>query len=720
MSDITDEQRLSVDLLAAGTSVVLEAHYGSGKTTTILAAVAAIEAVDGTALALAYNANMKNELRTRRRASEARGNSRRYTHSLHSAAMYFYGVKGATDAGIHAAIDGEPAEGRLRDLAAVTHVLVDEAQDLTPLFFRFLVKLLGDIGAAASRVGMFKPWSVPVVMLVGDPRQAVNLWNGADARFLTMAPTLLDAPGRTWARCELTRTFRCPPPVVALNNAVNGINVRTEREPAADGRDRPELIRCDVWDTTVDNAAYARVMAWLTEFAREDVLILVPSLKRSTPAHVLQTLLGDAGVASYQPARGGSGNADAESSLRGKVRFSTYHASKGMEAPCVLALCFDSSCEWLSEGHPTGLPPAFHVAMTRCKERLTLVESRAAAPVPALEALRESLSRYVDVPEGRYDLGRLRKSKTASLRSASVTDFASRGVSEPSLEDALGRVEWTRVPELVMEDADGDEVVLEPAPGVVPSNAADGAVEDVTVINDTVATTLMRSMLGVDFGDVPALRTFTDRAPVGIEERRRLRMEYVETVGARGDPCPWTVTLAALAHEQVNDGFTTLVTQVADRRWWTPDHVLAVRAAFEHAATGTLRSGQVEVSDLWKRVDRSSADVSTMLLDTTVCGKVTTVQLPDGRVALLDMAYDGPPMADARALATVVLAYAAFVADLIKAGSPCVAVSLRTGEARAFDYDPDAVSAAVSASEERDREAHARRRVLGGVGAISV
>jgi hypothetical protein len=52
-----------------------------------------------------------------------------------------------------------------------------------------------------------------------------------------------------------------------------------------------------------------------------------------------------------------------------------------MEAPCVLAMCFDRSCPGWS---PTtnALPPPYHVAMTRCKERLTLLQ--ACRRVPSL------------------------------------------------------------------------------------------------------------------------------------------------------------------------------------------------------------------------------------------------------------------------------------------------------------------------------------------------
>jgi hypothetical protein len=47
-----------------------------------------------------------------------------------------------------------------------------------------------------------------------------------------------------------------------------------------------------------------------------------------------------------------------------KVRFCTFHACKGMEADCVLVLCFDKQCGWLSNGYTEDVAPPYHVAMT--------------------------------------------------------------------------------------------------------------------------------------------------------------------------------------------------------------------------------------------------------------------------------------------------------------------------------------------------------------------
>jgi hypothetical protein len=679
---VTDEQQIAVDLLAAGKDVVLEAHYGSGKTTTILAAVDAVSEQGGVAVCLAYNANMKGELRRRRRREPDAPPVNHTTHSLHSAAQcYYVGVSGASDAGVTAALTAELSAVGETVLGRATHLLVDEAQDLTALLFSFVLRLRDDVRARSGRT--------PALMLVGDARQAVNRWNDADSRFLTLAPELV--PSGAWVRCELTRTFRCPPEVVDLNNAVAGLRVRTERVPAPG--ERPVLVRCDVWDTSEDNPAYRQVMAWLDEgYTREDILVLVPSLKRSTPSHVLQTLLGAAGVATHQAARRDSKAGGG--SLSGKVRFATYHASKGAEAACVLALCFDASCDWLSEGFDDcALPPPFHVAMTRCKERLMMVQSRAADAVPALAALGEaSLFGLVDV-RGEYSLKGSRATARGATWCTPVPEYVEQGVTEEGLEAAICTMEWRTAEPAVFEDVDGDEFVLESAPSVVSSKAADDATEDVAAVNAIIATTVLCTLLGVDFGCVPALRSLAapSRAfqclELDWEDRLRLRSEYVQAGDA---PPPRTATLAALVLRHSLDGYTTLLEQVRDRCWWTDEHVAGVRDNFESALRGLLG---LEVADVWRSVT-ADTEFRVALNGGEAYGRALVARPRDGRTLLVDTVYDDV-VARPKLAALLLYAHAAGAAGVIADGDPCLTVSLRTGEAHLFRYDRERVEQAV-------------------------
>jgi ATP-dependent exoDNAse (exonuclease V) beta subunit len=207
---VTLEQGNAIRDFISNKNVCLEANYGSGKTTTIMHAYNQIIEVSCQALCLVYNSSMKTEMRTR-------VGDWRFIHTIHSAAQaFFIGVNGATDHGIHKAMHTDVNDIGNERLKQVTHIMIDEAQDLKPLFYRFIRRLMHIIEKMSGQS--------PVIMLVGDARQEVNRWNHADARFMTMSDRL-GYNDRDWAKHQLTMTFRCPAEVVYANNLVCGLKL---------------------------------------------------------------------------------------------------------------------------------------------------------------------------------------------------------------------------------------------------------------------------------------------------------------------------------------------------------------------------------------------------------------------------------------------------------------------------------------------------------------
>lgn len=87
----------------------------------------------------------------------------------------------------------------------IRHLFVDEFQDVNPAQWRLLNGWLGD------RTDLF---------VVGDPRQAVYGWNGADPTLLDRLPVLI--PGTTVLR--LDANHRSTPQVIAAATAVLAVN----------------------------------------------------------------------------------------------------------------------------------------------------------------------------------------------------------------------------------------------------------------------------------------------------------------------------------------------------------------------------------------------------------------------------------------------------------------------------------------------------------------
>jgi DNA helicase-2/ATP-dependent DNA helicase PcrA len=115
------------------------------------------------------------------------------------------------------------------------HLFVDEFQDVNPAQWRLL---------EALRNGR------PDLCVVGDPRQAVYAWNGADPTLLGRLPELL--PGI--ATVALDENHRCAPEIVRAAAAVLGTPCPTTRRPPGD-----EPVLCG-FDT--EEAEAAGVARW--------------------------------------------------------------------------------------------------------------------------------------------------------------------------------------------------------------------------------------------------------------------------------------------------------------------------------------------------------------------------------------------------------------------------------------------------------------------------
>jgi hypothetical protein len=159
------EQAAVVRSVRDRVNVVCEAVAGSGKTTTVLHC--ARDVPDLTFLVLTYNARLK--LTTRQRAREL-GLSNVETHSFHACAARYYLPGCRDDEALRRLVEEDaPPRSALR----FDCLVVDEAQDMTPLLHRFVLKVLRDAGNVSSTQ----------MLVLGDSRQSIYQFRDADPRF---------------------------------------------------------------------------------------------------------------------------------------------------------------------------------------------------------------------------------------------------------------------------------------------------------------------------------------------------------------------------------------------------------------------------------------------------------------------------------------------------------------------------------------------------------
>jgi hypothetical protein len=145
-------------------------------------------------LCLVYNAAMKRELRP----SDTEGPSAASVHVAQRRPTCFSGVCGRRTRSIVRALTASLSEEGRFALTEVTHIMVDEAQDMKPLFYRLICRL----------VSMAR--SPPTLMLVGDPPTGGQSLERCGLRFNPRPSTLVRAAGRVWRVHALTVSSDAP------------------------------------------------------------------------------------------------------------------------------------------------------------------------------------------------------------------------------------------------------------------------------------------------------------------------------------------------------------------------------------------------------------------------------------------------------------------------------------------------------------------------------
>jgi hypothetical protein len=411
---LSDEQAVIVDdVVKCGCNVAVDAVAGSGKSTTILACMDARRRgqVVGTALVLTYNAKLKSETRVKVRALGLGAHVQ--VHSYHSAALRFYEDPTCrTDEGLLRVVtsDARPEAGVL-PVAPVTLLVVDEAQDMTPLYFRLVARLLRDVCAPGAQL-----------LVLGDTRQSIYGFKGSDARFLGLAPDLPlstepaePAEPREWRRRQLTTTYRLTPHAAGFVNdqLLMGVPplLRSSASASSDdwgdgGGSKVRYLVCNAFQ----EAPTREVQRWLgAGLLPRDIYVLAPTMRaagggRSSPVRKLENRLVRAGVPCYAS----SSDEDTldEDVTRGKVVFATFHQVKGLERAAVLVFGFDASYTDFFErglsaagaGAAAGRRPApnpVYVAATRSTRHLSLVHHADNLPLPSVCVA--TLGRHADV-----------------------------------------------------------------------------------------------------------------------------------------------------------------------------------------------------------------------------------------------------------------------------------------------------------------------------------
>lgn len=385
---MTDEQKDIIDSLSHS-NVIVNAVAGSGKTTTILFLAKAYPEKE--IMLITYNAKLR--LETRRRCAEMELTNIE-VHTYHSFCRKFYHNQCKTDTEIRETLtrNKEALYNLLFDI-----LVLDEVQDMTPLYYRFVKKIIKDIPQEKKEEG-----DDVFFCLLGDVGQSIFEFNGSDSRFLSMGDKVFEGVNKyEWKQCKLSESFRITDTMATFicKGCFQGENriISTKKSEI-----KPRYIMCDPFQP---NYQYNRIIKEINTLLEEgylpsDIFILAPSIRNNSqridetyetepventcgnknankglsPVIILENLLIlNLKIPIYIPLSD-EGSVD-ESVMNGKLVFLSFHQSKGLERKVVIVYNFDNTYFKYYEKvkSPHICPNTLYVAITRASERLILV-----------------------------------------------------------------------------------------------------------------------------------------------------------------------------------------------------------------------------------------------------------------------------------------------------------------------------------------------------------
>ena len=337
-------------------NLIVDSVAGSGKTTTNLHI--ATKYKKDNILLLTYNAKLK--LETRKKVNQL-GLTNLEVHSYHSFCVKYYKRDCFTDSGMIKLLKEDAS--KLSDFS-YDIIILDEAQDITPLYYKLICKLFFDNKSKKSCK----------ICILGDRYQSIYGFNNADERFIIFAHKIFRFNHLPWKSLKLSTSFRV---TFSISEFINKALIKKNRIDATKIGEKVRYIICDTFGDKLGSSkrSFREIDYYLQRgYSHEDIFVLAPSVKsEKSPVRQLSNYLSDVKKIPIFVPVSDEEKLD-QDILKGKIVFSTFHQVKGLERKVVIIYNFDDSYfKFYKKNHnPTICSNELYVATTRALEHMTV------------------------------------------------------------------------------------------------------------------------------------------------------------------------------------------------------------------------------------------------------------------------------------------------------------------------------------------------------------
>ena len=304
--------------------------------------------------------------------------------------------------------------------------MLDEAQDITSLYYELICKIYKDNENINTKICIF-----------GDKKQSIFNFNNADQRFIEYATELFNFNSYNWAICNLSVSFRI---TYEMSLFINKCLLKEERIISNKIKNnKPRYIICNCFDTlrTFEEIKYYFELG----YKPNEIAILAPSVKGiKKPVRLLENKIKIEmpNVMIYV-----STNEDEkldEELLEGKIIFSTFHQMKGMERKVVIIFSLDKSyfTFYKKKSNQFVCPNEIYVATTRGIEQLTIFHHYQNEYLPFIDKI--NIQRYCYFEDTNMNISPVIQ---FSANITSITDII-KFLPQNIIDECFNRLEITQ------------------------------------------------------------------------------------------------------------------------------------------------------------------------------------------------------------------------------------------------------------------------------------
>lgn len=418
MRRLTDEQQRLIDeVLDNGRNVAVRAVPGAGKSTALIELAKQAQARGRSPLVVVYSKVMKEEWR------ELIGYHNATNFDAMAKKVFAFDESGnANEVERHLAAE-TPMTNLGFDL-----LLIDEAQDITSLYTRFLKRYAETFGKVQTAV-------------VGDERQTLYTFNADEERNATPS-ALTDArhfladvamAELGWVDLRFSVSFRLTPAITPFVHALFGLDESSRIVGRGVPRD-DDHAQCGVHYHVINlfhEMKTAKLVAkYVDAYGAANVIIINPTRFQTEKkgkkrpidklTNALNVVRSDIQIASSED--GGIGN----------VVIHTTCSCKGLESKCIIVLNADAYSDWVTDEQ-------WYVALTRASQRVVILhhcENACLNSNASVQWLRQTPGVKLTI----HDCLNIKKKKQPPAASVSVTELAEN--PGPRMRDLVEGAEW--------------------------------------------------------------------------------------------------------------------------------------------------------------------------------------------------------------------------------------------------------------------------------------